>query len=175
MSTKDIETPERFGGEPLYGSFPDDYRHRERPFTVTIAGPERHDGHRPTVYVVNAHSTQTAWAKALAWHMDTEETVNCYVLADDSREGVPGGDSGLHWNDLRTEHQRQRDLDELADQAAELVREYEEAVAGHVDADGEALPDRTGYVDGIVSKYESDAWPMVRKLAVLDGRAEVGE
>lgn len=37
MSKTDIQTPERFGGEPLYGNFPLDYRQRDRPFTVTIA------------------------------------------------------------------------------------------------------------------------------------------
>lgn len=175
MDQKDIQTPERFGGEPLYGPFPDDYSHRERPFTVIIAGPERHDGHKPTKYVVEACSTQIAWAKALAWHMEAEETVDAYVLAAESHEGIPAGDAGFHWSDLRTEHARQRDLDDLADQAAELVSQYEESVTGHVDADGEPLPGRAGYVDEVVSKYESDAWPMVRRLAVLDGRAEVGQ
>jgi hypothetical protein len=175
MSQHDIQTPERFGGEPLYGSLPLDYRQTVRPFTVTIAGPERYEGSRPTTYVVDECSTEKAWAKALAWHMTADETIDCYVLADESHEGVPDGERGIHWNDLRTEHQRQQDLDDLADQAAELVREYEEDVTGHVDADGQALPGQRGHMDGVVNKYEAHAWPMVRRLAVLDGRAELGQ
>ncbi|WP_019061736.1 hypothetical protein [Streptomyces prunicolor] len=175
MSQHDIQTPERFGGEPVYGNLPLDYRQTVRPFTVTVAGPERYDGTRPTTYVVDECSTEKAWVKALAWHMVADETIDCYVIADESHEGLPDGERGIHWSDLRTEYQRQRDLDDLADQAAELVHEYEEAVTGHVDADGDALPDRHGHVDGVVSKYEADAWPMVRRLAGLNGHAELGQ
>ncbi|MFF4179678.1 hypothetical protein [Streptomyces sp. NPDC001750] len=149
MNATDIQTPERFGGEPLYGNLPLDYRQQERPFTVTIA-----DGERPSTYVVDARSTEKAWAKALAWHMEAEESIDCYVLADESFEGLPDGTPGIEWSDLRPEHKRQRDLDDLADQAAELIRQYKEDGAGHV--------------------LEGAAWPMVRQLADLDGRTEEG-
>ncbi|MDX3069595.1 hypothetical protein PV518_47040 [Streptomyces sp. ND04-05B] len=169
MNEQDIETPQRYGGEPLYGSFPDDYSHSDRTFTVTIAGPERHDGEKPTKYVLEARSTQTAWARALAWHMEAEETVDCFVLADESHKGAPAGDVGFHWNDLRPEHARQQTLDSLAEKAGDLVRDYEAAVDGHVDAEGKPLTGRTGYVEGIVREYEGDAWPMVQELADLEG------
>ncbi|WP_406178054.1 hypothetical protein [Streptomyces canus] len=176
MSNKDIQTPERFGGEPLYGNLPNDYSQRVRPFTVVVAGAGRYEGERPTAYVVAECSTEKAWAKALAWHMGAEESVDCYVLADESFEGLPTqGRRGFEWHDLRREHKRQEDLDDLADQAAELVLEYAEAVTGHVDDDAEALPDRADYVNEVVRRYGGIAWPMVRRLATLDGRAEVGE
>ncbi|MDQ0762034.1 hypothetical protein [Streptomyces canus] len=175
MSQHDIQTPERFGGEPLYGNLPLDYRQTVRPFTVTIAGPERREGSRPTTYVVEECSMEKAWAKALAWHITADETIDCYVLADESHEGLPDGERGIHWSDLRAEYRRQEDLDDLADQAAELVHEYEAAVTGRVDTDGQALPGQRGYVDGVVSKYEADAWPMVRRLSGLNGRTELGQ
>ncbi|MFJ7489714.1 hypothetical protein ACIQZB_00385 [Streptomyces sp. NPDC097727] len=154
MNTTDIQTPERFGGEPLYGNLPLDYRQRERPFTVTIADVGRYDSERPSTYVVDACSTEKAWVKALAWHMEAEESIDCYVLADESFEGLPDGAPGIEWSDLRPERKRQRDLDDLADKAAELVRQYK--------ADG------TGRV------HEGAAWPMVRELAGLDGRTGEG-
>ncbi|MEU0627736.1 hypothetical protein [Streptomyces sp. NPDC005989] len=154
MSMMDIQTPERFGGEPLYGNFPLDYRQRERPFTVTIAGVGRYDSEKPSTYVVDACSTEKAWAKALAWHMLADESIDCYVLDDESFEGLPDGTPGFDWSDLRPEHKRQRDLDDLADQAAELLRQHEADGTGRVGKDA--------------------AWPMVRELAGLDGRTDEG-
>ena len=52
-------TAERYGGGTLYASLASDYSQRERPFTVTVAGPERYDGGRPTTYVLDACSTET--------------------------------------------------------------------------------------------------------------------
>ncbi|MGW1659107.1 hypothetical protein [Streptomyces atratus] len=154
MSKMDIQTPERFGGEPLYGNFPLDYRQRERPFTVTIADAGRYHSERPSKYVVDACSTEKAWAKALAWHMEAEENIDCYVLDEESFEGLPDGAPGFQWNDLRPEYKRQRDLDDLADQAAELLRQHEEDGTGHM--------------------HEGAAWAMVRELAGLDGRTDEG-
>lgn len=114
MNEQDIETPERYGGEPLYDRFPSDYSERDRTFTVAIAGPERHDGEKPNMYVLEARSTQAAWAEALAWHIAAEETPDCYVAAGESFEGVPAGDVGFQWNDLRPEQQGRRDSDRLA-------------------------------------------------------------
>ncbi|MET9083686.1 hypothetical protein ABZX77_17625 [Streptomyces sp. NPDC004237] len=111
---EDIRTPELYGGEPLYDGFPDDYSARDRTFTVTIAGTERYDGEKPHKYVLEARSTQVAWAEALAWHMVAEETPDCYVVAGESFAGVPAGDVGFQWNDLRAEQKRRRNLDGLA-------------------------------------------------------------
>lgn len=90
--------------------------------------------------------------KALAWHMGAEESIDCYVLDDESFEGLPDGAPGFQWNDLRPELKRQRDLDDLADQAAELLRQCKG--------------------DGTGRAREGAAWAMVRELAGLDGRTE---
>ncbi|CAM5479672.1 MULTISPECIES: hypothetical protein [Streptomyces] len=97
-----IGTPQRFGSEPLYRGFRDDWSEQPRPFTVTIAGVERHDGEKPTTYVVNGHDTESAWAKALAWHLTDTGMLDCYVVAGESFEGTPGADWGKEWTDLRT-------------------------------------------------------------------------
>ncbi|MGJ3558933.1 hypothetical protein ACR6C2_08110 [Streptomyces sp. INA 01156] len=93
MIRKHLETPERYGGEPLYGNLLADYSQRERPFTVTVIGPERHDctgrSGSATRYVLDACSTEKAWAAALAWHIGAEETPDCMVVADESYEGLP--------------------------------------------------------------------------------------
>ncbi|MEH0579060.1 MULTISPECIES: hypothetical protein [Streptomyces] len=121
MNEQSIETPERFGGEPLYDGFPNDYGQHHRTFTVTIAGPERHDGQEPYTYVLEARAMQAAWAEALAWHMAAEETPDCYVVAGKSFEGVPAGDVGFHWSDLRPEQKRQRQRDGLAPVALDRI------------------------------------------------------
>ncbi|TFV33179.1 hypothetical protein E4K10_30330 [Streptomyces sp. T1317-0309] len=91
MARDDLQTPERYGGEPLYGNFPKDYEQTDRPFTVTVAGPERHSGGSPTTYVVEACSTEKAWARTLGWLMETYESPDCLVIEDASYEGLPAG------------------------------------------------------------------------------------
>ena len=154
-----IETPERFT-ERLYDRLPDDYRQTERPFTVTIAGPEREDGQAPYTYVVTECSTEKAWAKALAWHMVENEQVDCFVVAAESFEGTPA-DKGhsYHWTDLRPEYERQRKLDDLADAAAELL-ERDEAQCED--------PDEVSESDEV--QLGIDAFELVKELALHTGR-----
>lgn len=163
-------TPERYGGEPLYTGLADDCSQRVRPFTVTVTGPERYDGGRPTTYVVDACSTEKAWAQVLAWHMTAEETPDCFVLEDGSFEGLPGGRPGIDWSDLRPELQRQRALDDLADDATELVRAFDEATRAHMDPDGEVRPEHRAAYERAVAQVRFDGWTMVRALSALDGR-----
>ncbi|MFF2940215.1 hypothetical protein ACFVSQ_10270 [Streptomyces niveus] len=163
-------TPERYGGEPLHAGLPRDYSQTERPFTVTVAGPERYDGGRPTTYVLDACSTEKAWARALAWHMAAEETPDCFVVEDGSFEGTPGGRAGVDWSDLRPECQRQRALDGLADYATELVRAFDEATRAHMGPDGEVRQEHRPAYERAVSRVRFDGWTMVRALSALDGR-----
>ncbi|MGW3445644.1 hypothetical protein [Streptomyces sp. NPDC001076] len=106
----DIETPERYGGEPLYSGFPNEWSEQPRPFTVTIAGVGRHDGESPYTYVVEEHSTETAWARALVWHLSDVQRLDCYVVADESFEGIPAVDSGYAWVDLRPAQRKAEQL-----------------------------------------------------------------
>lgn len=171
MARKELETPERYGGEPLYGNLPDDYSQTQRPFTVTIIGPERHDSSGyATRYVVDAYSTEKAWAKALAWHIAIEETPDCMVVADESHEGVPQGRAGLHYSDLRPEHKRQHDIDDLAEQATELVERFDRATAAFIDGQGEIRPEYQAEYQQAVSSHQADGWGLVRTLSALDGR-----
>ncbi len=66
-------------------------------FTVTIAGPERHEGHAPYAYVVNAKDEQAAIAQATAIHIEEEETKD--VLLVSILEGLPIRGA---WNDRRS-------------------------------------------------------------------------
>ncbi|MEU1853929.1 hypothetical protein ABZ499_32900 [Streptomyces sp. NPDC019990] len=174
MPSKYLETPERYGGEPLYGNLPDDYRQTERPFTVTVIGPERHDytgrGGGATRYVVDACSTEKAWAAALAWHMAVEETPDCMVVADESYEGLPQGRHKLGHIDLRPAHQRRRDLDDLTDEATELTERLEAATAQHLDANRDILPGKQATYEQAIAKHYFDGWLLVCRLSALDGR-----
>lgn len=174
MPGKYLETPERYGGEPLYGNLPADYRQNERPFTVTVIGPERHDctgkSGSATRYVLDACSTEKAWAAALAWHMASEETPDCMVVADESYEGLPRGDHKLGYIDLRPEHERRRSLDDLADDATELVDGFHAETAKYVDGNGEVRPEKQRAFEAAVSNARFDGWVLLVKLASLDGR-----
>jgi hypothetical protein len=174
MPSTYLETPERYGGEPLYGNLPADYRQNDRPFTVTVIGPERHDctGHSggPTRYVLDACSTEKAWAAALAFHIASEETPDCMVVADESYEGLPRGDHKLGHIDLRPEHERRRRLNDLADEAAELVDRFHAESAQYVDGDGEVRPGKQRALETAVSTARFDGWVLVIRLASLDGR-----
>ncbi|MEU5497934.1 hypothetical protein [Streptomyces griseofuscus] len=174
MTGKYLETPERYGGEPLYGNLPDDYRQAERPFTVTVRGPERHDcsgrSGSATRYVLDACSTEKAWAAALAWHMAGEETPDCYVVADESYEGLPQGQHELGHVDLRPEHERRRGLDELADDATELLGRYDGLTGTYTRGDGRVPPEWQEAYDNTRRSFWRDGWGLVRQLASLDGR-----
>ncbi|MGW1989618.1 DUF6884 domain-containing protein [Embleya sp. NPDC001921] len=89
---------------PLY-TLRNDWTERTRVFTVVIAGPERHDGEAPFRVVVEDHSTNRAWAQAMAWFMVNQETIDAYVIAGESHEGLPvsNGRRGIAFFDLRAE------------------------------------------------------------------------
>jgi hypothetical protein len=165
-----IETPERFD-ERLYGSLPDDYSQAERPFAVTIAGPERHNGEAPYTYVVTECSTEKAWAKALAWHMVENERVDCFVVAAESFEGTPA-DKGhtYHWTDLRPEHERQRKLDDLADRAQEFTSRFVAAIAEYRTPDGDIAEECYPAYDDTRATFGADALELVESLGQLNGR-----
>ncbi|MET8609768.1 hypothetical protein [Streptomyces misionensis] len=174
MPRKYLETPERYGGEPLYGNLPDDYRQNERPFTVTVIGPERHDctgrSGGPIRYVLDACSTEKAWAAALSFHMAAEETPDCMVVADESYEGLPQGEHRRGHIDLRPEHERRRQLNDLADDATELVKRFDAETVRYVGDNGEIRPENQRAYEAAVSNHRFDGWGLVRRLSALDGR-----
>lgn len=72
---------------------------RRKAFTVTIAGPERHDGHAPSTFVVHADSPAEAWKKVrrrFVAMLGIRDVVKVAVEA-----GSPGKLCGYTWNDLR--------------------------------------------------------------------------
>ncbi|MFD5161829.1 hypothetical protein ACFWMJ_27755 [Streptomyces hawaiiensis] len=82
-----------------------------RAFTLTIAGPERHDGQAPTSFVVNAANLDDA-ARVLAglpswheWYRDSvaraEEGADVVYMPEQSHAGTP---SSGHFVDVRGEH-----------------------------------------------------------------------
>ncbi|MFE0765398.1 DUF6884 domain-containing protein [Streptomyces smyrnaeus] len=153
---------------PLY-HVPDDYSQRERPFTVTVAGTERHDGEKPYTYVVSECSTEKAWAKVLAWFMVDQETVDAHVVAGESFEGEPEPGCGYFWTDLRPEFTRREALNDLADQATEAVDAFHSATASMV-RDGDVLADQQSAYDTQLGDAAYAAWPLVLELAANDGR-----
>lgn len=122
---------------------PLDYRQTVRAFTVAVAGPGRHIGERPHLFVVDGYSTESAWVKVLAWYMVEHET-------------------GPYWHDLRAEYARQEALDDLADQAAEMVAGFNEETRN--------LADRPAEHETAVGDAAFSAWPLVLQLAENDGR-----
>ncbi|MDX2732950.1 hypothetical protein [Streptomyces sp. PA03-2a] len=83
------------------------------------------------------------------------------MVAGESFEGTPPK-VGLYWHDLRPEYARQEALDDLADQAAEMVGQFHEETRG--------LADRSGEHETAVSDAAFSAWPLVLQLAGNDGR-----
>lgn len=71
------------------------------PYTVTLAGPERHTCEQPWTYVVNAESEYDAIAKAAAFMGRDIGTVDVKFV--ETIPGVPLESCGYHWNDLREE------------------------------------------------------------------------
>lgn len=90
-------------------------------FTVTIAGPERHDGEKPYTYALHAPDLPTARALALEHHIDEQELAldpatgtprepDALVVEGqwDTFEGAPTWPEdlpGRAWNDLRDDPQ----------------------------------------------------------------------
>jgi hypothetical protein len=70
-----------------------------KPYTVTIAGFERHDGEKPWTYVVNAESEHDAVATVaaiMATDLGTTDLKFVEIIP-----GVPPENCGYHWNDAR--------------------------------------------------------------------------
>jgi hypothetical protein len=68
-------------------------------WTVTIAGAERHDGHGPYIWVVNAPDAAIAVGKAEQHHRTTEQDTDTVVRRVEP--GAPGAEYGWAYNDLR--------------------------------------------------------------------------
>ncbi|QKW06968.1 hypothetical protein HUT18_11730 [Streptomyces sp. NA04227] len=153
---------------PLY-DLPYDYKQTARDFTVSVAGPGRLDGEGPFTYLVEEYTTEKAWAKVLAWFMVEQETVDVYVVAARSFEGKPEPGCGYFWTDLRPEFARQAALDDLADQAAEVVDGFHAATSGMV-RDGDVVPDHQEAHDNALDEAQHAGWPLVIELAANDGR-----
>ncbi|MBA0053469.1 hypothetical protein E0L36_22095 [Streptomyces sp. AJS327] len=170
------ETPE-FAGHPVdevagRGSLyelPYDYKQTARDFTVAVAGPGRYEGKPPYRYLVKEYSTALAWAKVLAWFMVEQESPDAYVVGALSFEGAPEPGCGYFWTDLRGEFARQEALDDLADQAAETVTEFESKTYG-MTREGVVLPDRQAEYNQARDAAAAAAWPLVVRMAENDGR-----
>lgn len=100
-------TPERFQA-PLYALAEEAPSEHPADYTVTVAGPERHDGEAPFTYVVSEYTRETAWAQALAWHLLHEDCLDAYVVAAESHIGPPPADCDYQWTDLRLDAMRAR-------------------------------------------------------------------
>ncbi|KAB8191504.1 hypothetical protein FH608_030060 [Nonomuraea phyllanthi] len=72
-------------------------------FTVTIAGPERHDGEAPYTWVVEATDMASAMNKALAYHALSQDQRlwDLEIVPLHTFEGPPPENCGYYWNDLR--------------------------------------------------------------------------
>lgn len=72
-------------------------------WTVTIAGSERHEGHKPYTYVVLADNASKAWKKVrdafVKEQFTDDETPD--VVKVEVKPGNPGPDANFHWNDAR--------------------------------------------------------------------------
>jgi hypothetical protein len=70
-------------------------------FTITIAGPERHEGHAPYTYVVNAENESSA-IKLVTDHVQSElETID--TVLESCVHGAPEENCGFHWNYLHNQ------------------------------------------------------------------------
>jgi hypothetical protein len=74
---------------------------REDPlaFTVTVAGPERHQLDKPFVWVLHATDALVAAERAMAHHRSAQETDDVVLVS--VVPGVPRANCGYAWNDLR--------------------------------------------------------------------------
>lgn len=82
---------------------------------------------------------------------------------------MPEPGCGYFWTDLRPEFARQEALDDLADQAAECVTEFQSKTYG-MTRDGAVLPDRQAEYDQVRDAAAVAAWPLVQRMAENDGR-----
>jgi hypothetical protein len=156
----DFLTPERFHA-PLY-DVPDDETHFElRDFTVTVAGPERWDGERPFTYVVRAHSTAQAWAQALAWHVQTNETLDAYVVAAMSHGGPPPSSAGYRWNDLRGI----ADFPAVVERAREMAEQFDLAVTRFRPPDGDFDPKKYARYSQVRAAFGEAAPELIQYIA----------
>jgi hypothetical protein len=144
-------------------------RRRLRDFTVTVAGPERHNGEKPYVYVVRDSSTEQAWAQALAWHIRTNETTDAHVLPSLSHDGPPPRSAGYIWNYLRAVV----DIHEVAELAHELAAQFSSATAPFRGADGEVRPRDYVRYDEIRADFGEQALELIQAFA--DKVAKMGE
>ncbi|MFD4315026.1 hypothetical protein [Streptomyces sp. NPDC058548] len=158
-----------FTGAPMY-ELPLDYSQTARAFTVAVDGPQRHEGQLCEWFVVEAYSTEKAWAKTLAWYLLENETVDAYVVGGRSFPGVPPEGFGFFFTDLRPEHARRERLDDLADQVAELVAGFDKEVEGMVGENDHALDGRQAEYEQALDDAAFSAWPLVLELADSDGR-----
>lgn len=146
---------------------PRDERHTARPFTVVVNGPDRHHGYLPHWFVIEEYSSERAWAKVLAWYMVENETVDAYVIASRCFQGASGKD---FYTDLRPEYARQAALDDLADQAAEMVEQFHKETRDLVREDGQTRPGQEGTYETALGDVAFSAWPLVLEIAANDGR-----
>jgi uncharacterized protein (UPF0212 family) len=71
-------------------------------YSVTLAGPERHDAEAPYSWVVEAETVEAAITTAvavMASEINSDDIVFVGIEA-----GVPAADCGYCWNDLRRNH-----------------------------------------------------------------------
>lgn len=71
-----------------------------RTYTVTIAGPERHDGEAPWLWVVTAEDPAQAALKAAAIHSREQDVDARELMVIEVADGMPGPGSGAY-NDRR--------------------------------------------------------------------------
>jgi hypothetical protein len=134
---------------------------RIRDFTVTVAGPERHDGEKPYTYVVRDHSTDQAWAQALAWHIRTNETTDAHVVPSLSHDGPPPCNAGYYWNDLRGVV----DDHTIAERAKDLAAQFSAATARLRRADGDVKPEDYARYDEIRADFGERALELIQALS----------
>ena len=69
-------------------------------YTVTIAGPERHDGQSPYTFVVSAGCEREAVETAMKRMAEACDHSRDFVVRG-VEVGVPPPDAGYWWNDCR--------------------------------------------------------------------------
>jgi hypothetical protein len=158
---KDRPVSAAFGDRPMYRDV-DVETGKERDFTVTIAGSERHDGEAPYTYVVSAESQQQAWATALSTHIRREESVDCFIVPEQSFNGLPADDCGYHWNDLRGQDRFWSTVKALV----EKIAKFDEEAKPYLNEDGDVIDEHQESHDHLIGDTEMDVFPLVQDLAV---------